>query len=150
MEPVGALERLGFLLERSLAPTHRVRASLTTAWMLPEPGPREAGRGRLTKGTQGPRPEDRAGVREASAGEAPGRLHPLAAVGAPLRGDCHLHSDQSDGGGAQGARAPFRLLTGIGCAPSTTAPWTRSRTCGSTWMSWWRPCTPGHGRTPGR
>jgi putative hydrolase len=114
MEPIEALERIAFLLERAQAPTFRVRAFRRAAEVLaalpPDERERRARTGRFTdlKGIG-----DSTGkvIAEAHAGRVPGylaaleeqaRADPLAEGGrklrAALRGDCHLHSDWSDGG----------------------------------------------------
>ena len=112
-DPVADLRQIAFLLERNLESTYRVRAYRGAANALEELGADEIGRrvadGTLTK-IKGVGDKTAQAVTESLRGDEPGALTKLlqiepkplppdvAALRRALRGDCHAHSDWSDGG----------------------------------------------------
>ncbi|WP_285595560.1 PHP domain-containing protein [Kineosporia sp. NBRC 101731] len=112
-DPVTDLRRIAFLLERSLASSYRVKAFRGAASSLLAQNPEEirgaAAAGKLTS-LKGVGEKTAAVIEQSLAGQVPDYLSnlekeaetPLATGGeelrAALKGDCHTHSDWSDGG----------------------------------------------------
>ena len=113
MDPVIALKRIAFLLERQQAETYRIRAYRKAAWRLeslpPDDLRRRIGEGTLTE-LKDVGPKTAAVAMAVAADRLPAELArleedasaPLARGGeqlrALIRGDLHTHSDWSDGG----------------------------------------------------
>lgn len=110
-DAIAALERIAYILEREQEPTYRVRAFRNAAEVvraLPDAELEQRSRRRTLNALAGIGPVT-ARVMETVAGEVPAYLQRLETEASPipddalalrraLRGDCHVHSDWSDGG----------------------------------------------------
>jgi putative hydrolase len=111
-DAIAALERIAYILEREREPTYRVRAfrnAVAVVRALSDAELAERSRRRTLQSLAGIGPVTAQVIEEAMAGTKPAYLQRLEAEAPPvpeealalrraLRGDCHVHSDWSDGG----------------------------------------------------
>jgi len=124
MDSVRALHQIAFQLERAGAPTYRVRAFRRAAQVvqdLPRPELERRLRDGSLQQLAGIGPATAEAIAQAHAGEEPAYLtRLLAEAGVPertrlraaLRGDCHTHSDWSDGGSPPAEMADAAIALG--------------------------------------
>jgi putative hydrolase len=112
VDPASALRRIAYLLERDGAETYKVRAFRNAARAITDMPPNELAGMSSARLQEIPHVGKTSAsvISEAQGGEVPAYLQDLESVGPPpisagatalldrLRGDCHSHSDWSDGG----------------------------------------------------
>ena len=124
MDPGQVLRQIAFELERAGEPTYRVRAFRRAAAVVDGLAPGELNRriqNRTLEALPGIGASTAKVIAEAAAGQQPGYLTRLLdgrppaapdAMRAALRGDCHTHSDFSDGGSPPREMAEAARLLG--------------------------------------
>ncbi|MDP9249936.1 MAG: PHP domain-containing protein [Chloroflexota bacterium] len=128
-DPVTDLRRIAFLLEAAQEPTYRVRAFRSVAsllWRLPAGEVAARSRAGSLRELPGIGEVLERSIAESLRGEVPVYLRRLEATGgrvvadlgaelcSALRGDCHVHSDWSDGGSPVGEMAETARELGHG------------------------------------
>jgi len=126
MDPAAALDRIVYLLDRSLAPAPKVKAFLRAGEVVRDTDPDELARlhrdGKLQE-LSGIGDSTGRAIAEALDGRVPAYLENLeattvipmgegGALRAALKGDCHLHSLWSDGGASIEAMARTAIALG--------------------------------------
>ncbi|MDQ3691935.1 MAG: PHP domain-containing protein, partial [Chloroflexota bacterium] len=128
-DPILDLKRIGFLLEAAQEPGYRVRAFRSAATTLAEMGPEEvaaraasgtlrelSGIGEVTERTilESLRGEEPVYLRRLESTEGRPLSEGAAELRAGLRGDCHAHTEASDGGASIREMADAAIELGHG------------------------------------